>query len=253
MSKVSALRARFMQADTTPSASQPVRTTHTSSVRKKWPTVQSHGFKKRLSRALIMVDVQNDFCAGGSLAVPDADAVVPVFNTIRKSKNFDVIFLTRDYHPNNHTSFASNNNSAPLFSLVKLESGVDQVMWPDHCVQDTKGSDFHPDLIVESSDIIVKKGMNPKVDSYSGFFDNEANAKTNLEQLLKEKGVTDLYIGGIALDVCVLFTCMDARKLGFNTYLILDASRGLGEEQNCEAIKKMKNAGVTIINSDQII
>jgi nicotinamidase/pyrazinamidase len=125
-------------------------------------------------------------------------------------------------------------------------------MWPNHCVQDTKGSEFHPDLIIESTDEVIKKGMNPKIDSYSGFFDNNSSEKTELEQKLKENGITDVYIGGIALDVCVLFTCMDAKKLGFNTFFIQDASRGLGEEQNKQAIEKMKKAGIVIINSNQI-
>lgn len=248
MSKVSALRARFAQNIDQP-VSVPVKTT---AVKKRWPTVQSTGFKKRLPRALIIVDVQNDFCANGSLSVPDADAVVPVFNSIRQKSTFDKIYLTRDYHPANHSSFASNNNDAPLFSLVKLECGTDQVMWPNHCIQGTKGSEFHPDLVVEGTDEIILKGMNTKVDSYSGFFDNNAMEKTDLEQKLKENSITDVYIGGIALDVCVLFTCMDAKKLGFNTFFIQDASRGLGEEQNKEAIEKMKKAGIRIINSHQI-
>jgi nicotinamidase/pyrazinamidase len=219
--------------------------------KKNWHTaLRDDALRKR---ALVMVDVQNDFCKGGSLSVPDADEVVPVFNKLR-SVNWDGgVFLTRDYHPKDHASFASNHGAdVPLFSVRKLESGVDQVMWPDHCVQETKGSEFHPDLVVLDTDTIIKKGMNSKIDSYSGFFDNAAQEKTDLDKLLKERKITDLYIGGIALDVCVLFTVLDAVRLGYNVFFIEDASRGLGKEQNQKAKSQIEEQGVIIVQSADI-
>lgn len=218
--------------------------------KKNWHTALSEDMPTK--RALIIVDVQNDFCAGGSLSVPEADDVVPVFNKLRDI-SWDAVFLTRDYHPQDHASFASNHGTdVPLFSIRKIKSGVDQVMWPNHCVQGTTGSEFHKDLIVHDTDVIVKKGMNTDIDSYSGFFDNAAQEKTELDTLLRERKITDLYIGGIALDVCVLFTVLDAVKLGYNVFFIEDASRGLGPEQNENARKQMLEQGVTIVNSTDI-
>ncbi len=136
MSKVAALRAKFsQQQETTNPAPSFVRSfSAPANLKKRWPAVTSTGFKKRLPRALIIVDVQNDFCAGGSLSVPEADDVVPIFNKLRKNAVWDKIILTQDYHPANHSSFGSNNNNAPLFSTVELENGTQQIMWPAHCV-----------------------------------------------------------------------------------------------------------------------
>jgi nicotinamidase/pyrazinamidase len=205
----------------------------------------------RVPRALIVVDVQNDFCPGGSLTVPNGDQVVPVFNQIRDSVHWDGILLTQDWHPANHVSFAVNHN-ATEFSTITLPNGSKQVMWPTHCVQGSKGAQFRSDLIVKNTDVIVQKGSNPNVDSYSGFFDNDGKSQTELDAKLKEKNIKAVFIGGLALDVCVTYTCLDAKKLGYDTYLVLDASRGLGEAQNAAALDKLRAAGVQIIESKDI-
>ena len=200
-------------------------------------------------KALVIVDVQNDFCEGGSLTVPKGDDVVPVFNELRRTGKWDLIVLTQDWHPTNHTSFAANHNET-VFNVITLDDGVQQVMWPTHCVQGTSGADFHPQLTIDhKTDIVVQKGTNPLVDSYSGFFDNNRKQQTELDQILKEHNITDVYIGGLALDVCVKFTALDAVSLGYNAYLLLDASRGLGEKQVEEAIEQLKQSGVQIIHN----
>jgi len=204
-------------------------------------------------RALIIVDVQNDFCPGGSLAVDNGDSIIPVINQLRNQVNWDLIVLTQDYHPSDHVSFASNNKGATLFSTVKLEDGLDQVMWPNHCVQGTTGADFHPSLTVDDgNDVIVTKGTNPKVDSYSGFFDNEKKQKTELDSVLKQENITDVYVTGLALDYCVKYTALDAVPLGYQTFLVADASKGLSEQGEQEAIEQLKNAGVQIVQSSDI-
>jgi nicotinamidase/pyrazinamidase len=209
--------------------------------------------KMNQQQALIIVDVQNDFCPGGSLAVQGGDEIVQVFNTLRQQHSWDLIVLTQDWHPSNHTSFASNHNET-TFNVIKLNDGTDQVMWPTHCVQGTKGAQFHSELIVDyKSDIVIQKGTNDQVDSYSGFFDNNQKQQTELDNVLKKHGITHVYIGGIALDVCVKYTALDAIRLGYNTFLIEDACRGLGEEQNQKALAEMRDAGVHIINSTQLL
>ncbi|KAL0485522.1 pyrazinamidase/nicotinamidase [Acrasis kona] len=203
-------------------------------------------------RALLIIDVQRDFSAKGSLAVPGGEQVASVFNNLRDKVKFNRVFLTKDWHPHNHVSFARTHN-ATQFTEITLPNGKKQMMWPVHCIQNSMGAGFVEDLKVLSSDRIVYKGTNVNVDSYSGFFDNDGKSQTDLDQQLKKFGIKSLYIGGLALDVCVTYTCLDAIKLGYETFLILDASRGLGEAQNKEAINKLKNAGVKIINSIDLI
>lgn len=204
-------------------------------------------------KALIIVDVQNDFLPGGSLAVEKADQVIPIFNRLRKEVKWDKIYQTQDWHPADHVSFIENNEGAKPFSTITLKNGKEQRMWPAHCVQETTGAEFHPSLIVDDTDIIIRKGMNKNVDSYSGFFDNDMTSQTELHAKLQEHGIDEVYVGGVALDVCVMSTCVHAVELGYKTYLIEDASRGLSEETNKAAIDKLKGLGVVILNSTDLI
>lgn len=202
-------------------------------------------------RALLLIDVQNDFCPNGSLPVPNGDQVIPVINALRHRLDWDLIVLTQDYHPAGHISFASSHDGAAVFSTVTLDDGTEQVMWPDHCVQETMGAEFHPQLITDDgNDVIVTKGTDPKIDSYSGFFDNARRNQTDLDHILKEEAITDVYVMGLALDYCVKFTSLDAVDLGYKTFLVQDACRGIDKVD--EAIEEMKKAGVTVVQSSDI-
>jgi nicotinamidase/pyrazinamidase len=175
-------------------------------------------------RALIIVDIQNDFCPGGALAVKEGDQIIPVINGLQNK--FDLVVATQDWHPQNHGSFASNHPGKNIYDLIDL-NGVQQVLWPDHCVQGTKGAELVENLNTEKIARIFKKGMNSKVDSYSGFFDNGGKNPSGLEHFLRKKKITEVYICGLALDYCVMFTALDSRKLGFQTSVILEACRGV--------------------------
>lgn len=191
--------------------------------------------------ALILVDIQNDFCLGGSLAVPKADEIIPVANHYMKEffkKEYPVI-ATQDWHPVGHGSFASVNKVNP-FTMGTL-SGEPQMMWPDHCVQGTKGAEFHPDLLDVPT--VVCKGMDPTVDSYSGFFDNGGKNDTGLNGILKSLGVDTVFVLGLATDYCVKFTVLDAAKLGYKTHVILEGCRAVNFPTGSEdaAINEMVN------------
>ena len=184
-------------------------------------------------KALIIVDVQHDFLPGGSLAVKDGEQVIPVIN--RLIERFDLIIFTRDFHPADHKSFASQHEGKEVFETIDL-GGQQQVLWPDHCVQGTRGSDIHEDLmgnpaLKDKQVYIFKKGMDSEVDSYSGFYDNgkygEAGVSTGLTEFLKEKGVDEVFLTGLALDFCVLWTALDAKDEGFKTNVILSATRAI--------------------------
>lgn len=212
-------------------------------------------------KVLILVDIQNDFCPGGALAVKDGHKVVPVANILAVESNFDLIVCTQDYHPPTHKSFASNNKDAKPGTLGEL-NGVPQVWWPNHCEWGTKGSEFHKNLMTGKVAAIFRKGMNEKVDSYSGFFDNKAildgkevRAATGLGGYLKDKGVTDVYVMGLATDYCVKFTALDALALGFNTYLITDGCRAvdLNAGDGDKAMAEMKEAGVKLVESKNLL
>lgn len=179
-------------------------------------------------KTLIIVDVQNDFLLGGSLAVPDGNAIVKEINTILP--NFDLVVATQDWHPQNHQSFASNHKGKQVFEKIQV-NGLEQVLWPDHCVQGTFGADFPSTLNMNSVAAIFRKGMDKNIDSYSGFFDNNHKKTTGLSGYLKEKGAKDLYFCGLAADICVYYTLLDALKDGFNVTLLLDATRPLDEKE----------------------
>lgn len=200
-------------------------------------------------KALLVIDIQNDFCKGGSLAVADANEIIAGVNKLHKKyvESGDLVIFTQDYHPLDHKSFASNNNKE-IGSIGKL-GGKDQVMWPNHCVQGTSGADFHKDLEINGSVIVFRKGQNTNVDSYSGFFDNDGISSTGLSEFLKMRGITEVDIVGLALDYCVKFTALDAIKEGFETNLITNLTKAVNimPGDGKKAIKEMKSAGVNIL------
>lgn len=202
-------------------------------------------------KALLLIDIQNDFVPGGSLAVRDGDAVVGPAN--RLAKRFDIVVATQDWHPPGHGSFASSHPGRKPGEMGELD-GLPQVMWPDHCVQGTHGAEFLAGLDRSRWTEVFRKGTDPKIDSYSGFFDNGHRKATGLGDWLKARGVTHVFIAGIATDYCVKFTAMDALELGFKTTVIEDACRGVdltpGDVQR--AISDMRNAGIEILNESDI-
>ncbi|MBN2280424.1 MAG: bifunctional nicotinamidase/pyrazinamidase [Candidatus Marinimicrobia bacterium] len=204
-------------------------------------------------KCLIITDVQKDFCPGGSLAVERGDIIVPVINKILSTKKFDKIIATQDWHPQNHRSFASNNAGHKAFDIVKSSSGIN-VLWPDHCVQGTYGAQFHDALDQNPLNIILRKGSNPELDSYSTFLENDKTTPTGLTGYLREHGITTVYLCGIASDVCVFYSALDAIHFGFKTFVIEDAVAGvdlpLGNIERNNII--LKNNGVIFINSRNI-
>ncbi|HET8865279.1 MAG TPA: bifunctional nicotinamidase/pyrazinamidase [Gracilimonas sp.] len=201
-------------------------------------------------KALLIVDVQNDFCPNGALAVPGGDQVIKPINNLMDS--FDCIVQTQDWHPQDHLSFASNHSDKEPFSTTEMEYG-EQVLWPDHCVQGTKGAEFHNDLRTQPSQLIVRKGFRKHIDSYSAFFENDQETVTGLHGYLQERNIDELVVTGLATDFCVKWTVLDALKLGYKVTLAEDAVRGIDMDGSVEkAIKEMKEAGVTLRNSNEI-
>lgn len=200
-------------------------------------------------KTLVIIDVQNDFMPNGALAVPDADRIVPVINKIQSK--FDLVVAAQDWHPQDHVSFASNHEGKSTFDEIELY-GKPQTLWPDHCVQGTKGAEFHPDLNTQKWEAIFRKGTDRTIDSYSAFYDNGHLKSTGLTGYLKEKGASQLFLCGLAADICVYFSLYDAFKEGFACYFIEDASRPLDAENFGEMKKKMDYLGIQIISSDEI-
>ncbi len=202
-------------------------------------------------RALILVDLQNDFCQGGALEVKGGDEVIHIANQLMPS--FDVVVATQDWHPANHGSFAANHLWRKVGQVIDL-NGLQQILWPLHCVQNSFGAMFHNDLNSDKIDEIVQKGTHAEVDSYSGFFDNGRRQQTELDDYLKSKKVTEVYIMGLATDYCVKFTALDAVSLGYETCLIKDGSRGvnLNKGDVKRAIDEMKSKGVKVILSKSV-
>ena len=202
--------------------------------------------------ALILVDLQNDFVPGGALPVPEGDAVVPVANRLAREGGFDLVVATQDWHPPDHGSFAANHPGRKPGEVIDLH-GLPQILWPVHCVQNSAGAAFLPGLDVSRVGKVFQKGTDPKIDSYSGFFDNGHRKATGLGEYLKSRGVTEVYVLGLATDYCVKFTALDARHLGFRTHLVEDASRGVnlkrGDVQR--AVEEMRAAGVEVTRSDR--
>lgn len=196
-------------------------------------------------KALILVDLQNDFCPGGALAVREGDRIIPVVNTLQES--FSLVVATQDWHPQNHLSFASNHPGKRPGDRIDLE-GLSQILWPDHCVQRRRGAELVETLDTGRIARVFRKGEDPKIDSYSGFFDNGHRKSTGLDRYLKDRGVTDIFVCGLATDYCVKYTALDGVRLGFRTSVIEDASRGVelraGDVRR--AIGEMSGAGVSI-------
>lgn len=192
-------------------------------------------------KALILIDIQPDFLPGGALAVPGGNEILEPVGEL--AEFFDTIIATQDWHPSGHKSFASSHNAAP-FSTTELPYGT-QVLWPDHCVQGTKGADLAlPPAVREKVQMIQRKGMNPGIDSYSAFLENDQVTTTGLAGWLREKGVEELVFAGLALDYCVAFSALDAVKMGFQASVCLDACRGIAQETIDITMQGMREAGV---------
>jgi nicotinamidase/pyrazinamidase len=207
---------------------------------------------KSNNTALILVDLQNDFCQGGSLAVPFGDELIPLANELQNC--FDLVVATKDWHPQNHISFASNHPGENVGAMIKVH-GIDQILWPDHCVQNTKGAEFHAGLVTKHIQRVFYKGTDPFVDSYSTFYDNEHLRSTGLSEYLHSKGVTDIYIMGLATDYCVKYSCLDAAKLNFNVSVIEDGCRGveLVSGDIDRAKKEMQKAGIKLTTHHHLL
>lgn len=199
-------------------------------------------------KALIVVDIQNDFVEGGALAVKGGTAIIETVN--RLMGEFSIVVATQDFHPADHGSFADNHPDHQLYDVINLD-GLDQVLWPRHCVQGTAGAEFPPSLTMQHFDRIVPKGTDPMIDSYSGFYDNGHRKSTGLAEYLHGQGVSEVYITGIATDFCVKYTALDAVSEGFSTFLIEDACRGvnLAPDDVKNAIAEMEAAGVVVMQS----
>ncbi len=198
-----------------------------------------------MTAALLIIDVQNDFCPGGLLAVNEGDAVVPIIN--RMQDDFPLVVATQDWHPANHSSFAANHAGAEPFSTMEMPYGT-QVLWPVHCVQGSDGAAFHPALALDRAALIIRKGMDPALDSYSAFFENDRETPTGLAGYLRDKGVMSLTLTGLATDFCVGWSALDARRLGFDVTLATDACRAIDLDGSLDAaMGKMRDAGVQIL------
>lgn len=200
---------------------------------------------------LIIVDMQNDFFPGGALGVPKGFDILPIVNDIL-SLPFDCRIATKDWHPQNHVSFAANHNKKAGENVIL--QGIPQILWPVHCVQGTFGAELHRELTTNCFDKIFLKGTNPAIDSYSTFFDNAHQKSTGLGEYLHSRNLHDLYIAGLATDYCVKYSVLDALKLGFNTFVIVDACAAVNlESQDSEkALKEMREAGAKLINSAKL-
>lgn len=198
-----------------------------------------------MTNALILVDVQNDFCPGGALAVPGGDEVVPAINAMMGQ--FDAVILTQDWHPAGHSSFASSHPGKAPLETTQMPYGT-QVLWPDHCVQGSDGAAFHADLRTDG-DLIIRKGFRSDIDSYSGFFENDQTTATGLEGYLRSRGITTLTLAGLATDFCVAFTALDAARLGFDVTVDLSACRAIDLDGSlAKALTQMEQAGVRLLH-----
>ena len=200
-------------------------------------------------KALIIVDMQKDFLPGGSLAVEGGNVIIPIINDLQKK--FDLVAATQDWHPKDHGSFASNHEGKNPQDKIEL-NGLEQILWPDHCVQNSEGATFADDIDMTRVEAIIRKGMDKGIDSYSGFYDNGHKKSTGLADYLRGRNVDELFIAGLAADVCVNYTSMDAVKEGFKTWLVTDATRPVSMEAFEEAVDKLKDKGVQMIQSDDV-
>ncbi len=198
-----------------------------------------------MHKALIVIDVQNDFCPGGALAVPEGDTIVAGINAAMAGA--DAVILTQDWHPAGHSSFASSHDGKAPYETTEMPYGS-QVLWPDHCVQGSQGAAFHPALKADAADMIIRKGYNPAIDSYSAFFENDRSTPTGLHGYLQTRGISAVQMVGLATDFCVQFSALDAAALGYDVSVALDLCRGIDLEGSLEAsLTAMRDAGVTLI------
>ena len=199
---------------------------------------------------LVVVDVQNDFCEGGALAVPDGEGCIPAINHL--IDKFDAVVLTQDWHPVGHSSFASSHSGKAPFETVEMPYGT-QVLWPNHCVQETYGSEFHPALNATKAALIVRKGFRPQIDSYSTFYENDRTTATGLTGYLKGRGFKRVFLAGLATDFCVGWSALDGRNEGFDVVLVEDACRAIDLDGSLDAaLSAMKEAGVIACRSDEV-
>ena len=195
--------------------------------------------------ALVVIDLQNDFCPGGSLAVAGGDEIVPLVN--RLVAEADHVIVTQDWHPAGHSSFASSHKGRQPFEQIEMPYGL-QTLWPDHCIKGTSGADFHPGFDWTKAELVIRKGFDPAIDSYSGFFENDRTTPTGLAGYLRERGIGKVELVGLATDYCVAFSALDAIGHGFETTVILDACRGIDLGGSMEAmLKAMREAGVKLV------
>ncbi len=201
-------------------------------------------------KALLIVDVQNDFCPGGALEVPGGDEIIPVIN--RLSESFDVVVQTQDWHPSGHSSFASSHQGKEPFETIQMPYG-NQVLWPDHCVQGSEGAAFHPDLETRCSQLVVRKGFRRDIDSYSAFYENDNETQTGLTGYLQDRGIRTLYAVGLATDFCVKWSVVDGLREGFEVHVVEDAVKGIDIEGSVQqAWSEMLDAGASKIASDDL-
>ncbi len=197
-----------------------------------------------MNTALIVIDVQNDFCPDGALAVRDGDQIITGIN--QRMADAGTVVLTQDWHPAGHASFASTHAGKSPYDLVEMPYGP-QVLWPDHCVQGSKGAQFHPNLKTDPAALILRKGMTPEIDSYSAFFENDHQTPTGLEGWLRTRGITHLTLVGLATDFCVQYSALDARKLGFEVVVETSLCRAIDLDGSLNAAETaMRNAGITL-------
>jgi nicotinamidase/pyrazinamidase len=197
------------------------------------------------THALIVIDVQNDFCPGGALAVPGGDEIVPGINALMAE--FPAVILTQDWHPAGHSSFASQHPGKAPMEMIEMPYGP-QVLWPDHCVQGSDGAAFHADLHTDRADLIIRKGFRPGIDSYSAFFENDHTTPTGLEGYLRTRGISHLTMVGLATDFCVNFSAVDAARLGFAVEVRGDLTRAIDLNGSLDAAKAgMADAGATLV------
>jgi nicotinamidase/pyrazinamidase len=203
-------------------------------------------------QALLLVDIQNDFCPGGALAVGEADQVVAPAN--RLANHFDLVVATQDWHPADHGSFAANHPGRQPGEVIDLH-GIDQILWPVHCVEDTPGAAFHDDLDTSRFRAVFQKGVDSRIDSYSAFYDNDQQSATGLGDFLKERGVDEVVVCGLATDYCVKFTVLDALAEGFAVTVVTDACRGvnLQPDDSAKALVAMVEAGARLATSSELL
>jgi nicotinamidase/pyrazinamidase len=200
--------------------------------------------------ALLIIDVQNDFCPGGALAVAGGDEVIAPIHQI--ASQFAHIVLTQDWHPADHTSFASAHPGKRPYETIEMPYGS-QTLWPNHCVQQTTGADFHPALLLPQAELILRKGFRPQIDSYSAFFENDRTTPTGLAGYLRERGLTRVFLCGLAYDYCVGYSALDARRLGFEAVILRDACRAIDLNGSVAKIEaEFASAGVALMHSDKL-